>query len=90
MPTAIGRSPVDGSHLLEVLEVADSILRRHHDRELAEKTFVLQKYLEMNRKHREPDYEDMLRKTLEDLTATVCSHLNSELETAATLFVNLP
>jgi hypothetical protein len=90
MPTATGASPVEGAYILEVLEVTNSILQRHYDHELAEKTFALQTYLEMNRTGGEPDYDEKLLNALADLTATVSSDLNRELEAAVALFVKLP
>ena len=74
----------------ELLEVALSILRRHHDRDLAKKTLAMQKYLEMAKKYPDRDYRAALNKALRDLTAAVHIHLNSELEAVVKLLGRLP
>jgi hypothetical protein len=51
MSTAATLSVVESAHISELLEVAASILRRHHDQDLAQKTFVLQGYLELSKAH---------------------------------------
>jgi hypothetical protein len=84
---ATGARPViDLSQVSEILEVANSILHRHHDHELAQKTFVLQQYLEVSRTLPGDDYSGMIQKGLDDLTATVHLHLKVELEAAASAF----
>jgi hypothetical protein len=80
---------LDTSHVSEVLEVADSILRRHQDAELAQKMFVMRGYLEMSRMYPERDYNEALHKALADLTAVVHLHLNAELQAIANLFGGL-
>ena len=74
----------------ELLEVALSFLRRHHDRDLAKKTLAMQKYLEMTKKYPDRDYRTALNKALRDLTAAVHIHLNSELEAVVKLLGRLP
>jgi hypothetical protein len=79
----------DISHVSEILEVANSILRRHQDGELMQKTFLLRGYLEMSRTYPERDHNELLHKALADLTAAVHRHLNSEQEIITSLFWKL-
>ena len=85
MATTATPAAIDLVQVAEVLEVALSILQRHHDDDLAEKTLVMQKYFEMSKTHPERDYRKVLGKALADLTDVVQLHLNAELEAVATL-----
>jgi hypothetical protein len=87
--TATKPAAFDISHVSEVLEVANTILRRHQNDELVQKTFLLQGYLEMSRTYPERDYNEVLHKALADLTAAVHLHLNSELHAITSLFGRL-
>ena len=82
-PTAIA------SHVSEVLEVAQSILRRHQDDDLAEKAFVLQEFWELQKRNPELDTREALNNALADLTAAVHLHLNAELAAVTTAFDKL-
>jgi len=77
------------SHISEVLEVAHSILRRHQDHDLAQKTFVMQEYLDLQRKRPGLDCREPLHTALADLTAAVHRHLNAEVEAVVTMFTSL-
>ena len=90
MTTAPTPTRINLSYASELLEVALSILRRHHDRDLARKTLAVQKYLEMSKKYPKRDYRVELNKALRNLTAAVHIHLNSELEAVAKLLGRLP
>jgi hypothetical protein len=90
MTTAPIPTRVNLPYASELLEVALSILQRHHDRDLAKKAVAMQQYLEMTKKYPARDYRAEVNKALRDLTAVVHIHLNSELEAVATLLGRLP
>jgi hypothetical protein len=87
--TAAKPTAFEISHGPEVLEVANAILRRHHDNELIQKMLLLQEYLEMSRTYPERDCQEAVHKALADLTAAVHLHLNSELQAISSLFWRL-
>ena len=86
MATAPAHGPIDASYVSELLEVALSILQRHHDHDLAQKTLTLREVLETSKKHAEIDSREAFSKALADLANTVQFHLNIELEAVATLW----
>jgi hypothetical protein len=86
MATAERFTTIDPSHISEVLEVANSILGRHSDDELARRKLRLESYLEMDPVHRGADYHEILQTALSDLTASVHLHLNREVQAAASRF----
>ena len=90
MATAPTPSRINLSYVSELLEVAFSILQRHHDRDLAKKTIAMQKYLEMSKKYPKRESREAMNRALRDLTAAVHIHLNSELEAVAQLLGRLP
>jgi hypothetical protein len=90
MTTAPIPSRIDLAYVSELLEVAFSILQRHHDRDLAQKTIAMQKYLEMRKRYPNRDSGEAMNKALRDLTAAVHTQLNSELEAVAQLLGRLP
>ena len=90
MTTAPTPGRIDLSYASELLEVAFSILQRHHDRDLAKKTIAMQKYLEMSKKYPKRESREAMNRALRDLTAAVHIHLNSELEAVAQLLGRLP
>jgi hypothetical protein len=77
------------SHVSEVLEVAQSILRRHHDDDLSEKMSLMQECLALQKKRPELDCRDLLSGALADLTCAVHRHLNTEVEAIASIFGRL-
>ena len=89
MATPATPAAIDVSYVSEVLEVALSILQRHRDEDLAEKTSAVHEYLEMSKRHSERDYREVLNKALADLTGAVHLHLNAELAAVATLLGRL-
>ena len=86
MATAERLTTIDPSHISEVLEVANSILRRHSDDELSHQKLRLESYLEVNPVHRGADYDEIVQTALSDLTAAVHLHLNREVKAAASRF----
>jgi hypothetical protein len=88
MATVECLTSINTSHIAEVLEVANSILRRHSNDELSCRKLRLESYLEMNPVHRGADYREIVQTALSDLTAAVHLHLNRE-EQAATPVFNL-
>jgi hypothetical protein len=90
MTTAPIPSRIDLAYVSELLEVAFSILERHHDRDLARKTIAMQKYLEIGKRHPNRGSREAMNRALRDLTAAVHIQLNSELEAVAQLLGRLP
>jgi hypothetical protein len=80
---------IDFSYISEVLQVALNILQQHRNQGLAEKTFVMQEYLEMSKTHPERDFGEMVNKALADLTGAVHLHLNAELAAIAAVLERL-
>jgi len=86
MSTAPATGPIDVSYVSELLEVALSILERHHDRDLARKTLALRDVLETSRKRVDLDCRETLSKALADLTGAVQDHLDIELAAVVELW----
>jgi hypothetical protein len=84
--TAPAPSPIDLFYVSELLEVALSILERRHDRDLAQKTIALRDVMETSRKRPDVDCREVVSNALADLTRTVRSHLDTELEFVAGLW----
>ena len=82
MATAARTATNQTIQVSELLEVAHSILKRHHDEELARKTFVMSGYLDMSITHRDRDYREALERAFADLSAVVRFHLDAEVEAA--------
>ena len=77
------------SHVTEILDVAHSILERHRDQDLADKTFTVQEYLEMSTTHSEWNYRELLNKAYADLIDAVHLRLNAELAAITARFGRL-
>jgi hypothetical protein len=86
MATAERLTSFNTSHISEVLEVANSILRRHRDDELNRQKLRLESYLELNPVHRGGDYDEIVQVALSDLTAAVHLHLNGEVQATGSPF----
>src|SRR5947209_1182242 len=86
MATAECLTSINTSHITEVLEFANSILRRHNDDELSSRKLRLESYLEMNPVHRGADYDEIVQTALSDLTAAVHLHLNRGEQKAVSVF----
>ena len=88
---AIASTPtaIDLSHASEILEVAHCILQRRRDQDLAQKTFTVQEYLGMNKRHAECDYRQLLDNALVDLTSALHLRLNAELQVINSLYARL-
>jgi hypothetical protein len=89
MAIASTPAPIDLSHISEILEVAHIILQRRRDQDLAQKTFTVQEYLEISKRHAEWDYNELLHKALADLTSTLHLRLNAELQVISSLLARL-
>jgi hypothetical protein len=50
----------DRSHVMEILELARTVLRRHCDHDLAQRIMVLQGYLELSRVNPNRGYHDLI------------------------------
>ena len=86
MATAPMLGQIDASYVSELLEVATSILERHQDRDLAQKTLALRKALEISKKRADLDCREVLAKALADLAGAVQAYLNAELDAVAALW----
>ena len=73
---------VDMNHAAELLELAHKILCRTRDQDLIQKVSLLQDYLELSRTNPDRSYDDIVPKTLDELTALVHLHLNGEVDKA--------
>jgi hypothetical protein len=82
MATAARTATIETAQVSELLEVAHSILKRHHDDDLARKTFVMSGYLDLSTTRRDRDYRDALKKAFADLTDAVRFHLDAEVDAA--------
>jgi len=76
---AARRGAIDLSHINEILEIADAILKRSRDHNFVQKVTILRGYLEMHHMFPDRDYRAVLSKTLADVAAAVHLHLNGEL-----------
>ena len=76
MPSSAHRA-VD-AHISEILEVADTIMRRTFDSDLIDKVTVLRGYWELSQMVREQDYSSVLSKALAELTPLVHCHLTDD------------
>src|SRR6266436_6345902 len=63
------------THISEILEVAETVVKRNFDSDLIDKVTVLKGYWELSRMRPEQDYGLVLSKALADLTPVVHSHL---------------
>jgi hypothetical protein len=63
------------AHITEILEVAESIVKRNADSDLIDKVTVLKGYLELSQMLPDHDYSSILCRALADLTPIVHSHL---------------
>jgi hypothetical protein len=80
MATTPATRPVDASYLVEVIEVAEEIVQRHHDNDLAEKMLALRELWETSKKRPGQDCTEALDKALAEVASIVRLHLSSELE----------
>ena len=87
MATAARLANIDTSYISEILEVANSILRRHADHELTRNKVLLESCLEADAIESEAGHNNRLQNALSALTVTVHRHLNVEMEAVASLFV---
>lgn len=76
---ACGPAALDLSHINEILEIADALLKRSREHSFVQKVTILSGYLEMHRMFPDRDYRAVLSKALAEVTAAVHLHLNSEL-----------
>ena len=86
MATAECLTSINTFHITEVLEVANSILRRHNDDELSSRKRRLESYLEINPVHRGSDYDAIVQAALSGLTVAVHLHLNRQEQATAPVF----
>jgi hypothetical protein len=80
---------IDLSQVTEILDVAHSILERHRDQDLADKTFTMQEYLEMSKMHPEWNYRELISKAHANLIDAVHLRMNAELAAITALFARL-
>ena len=69
---------LDASHIVEALEAAQKILQRNHDHALIQRVTVAKGYLTLSKMFPSRNYQDILRKALDDLNAAVHLHLQHE------------
>jgi hypothetical protein len=69
---------LDTPHLAEVLEAAQKILQCHHDHELVQRVTVVKGWLSLIQMFPSRNYQDTLRKALDDLIAVVHFQLQRE------------
>jgi hypothetical protein len=81
---------LDTSHFVEVIEAAQRILQCHHDHELVQRVTVVKGWLTLSQMFPSRNYQDTLRKALDDLIAVVHFHLQREGSGQTSRFAGTP